>query len=187
MGGPRFAGFPAALAAALLVPAAVLGATTLGSPFDEDAVGGFVCGDEPGCVYIQTRLDGSKTRAPFDGVIKSFRAQLEDPGRLQVYDKRKGGRFKLLRQSKRFEGSAPEIERYETNLRIKRGDYIGIRMSFGGQLYYAPGQGCYKRFVVVGVGEAAKPDPDLSGCEAEAELRFNARVTKPGPHAGHGH
>ena len=188
MGRGLYAGAAAIVAvAALMVPAAVLGAATLGSHFDDDPIGGLVCSEEPGCVFIQTKLDGAKTRAPFDGVIKSFKAQLEDPGRLQVYDKLKSGKFKLLRQSKRFEGVAPDVKRYTANLRISKGDYIGIRMAVGGQLYYAPGTGCAKGFLAIPVGKAAKPDPDRDRCGEESELRFNARISKPGPHAGHGH
>jgi hypothetical protein len=133
--------------------------------------------DGPGdCILLQTKLPGAKVRAPFSGRIRKWR--VATPGineyQLVVMRKRDGGKFKAVSASLTENTTGAGTYSFATNLRIKKGDYVGVLgISFQGldnsdarrALFNPP----------LALGGIGKPTNRVPG-----ELLYNATVKRPG-------
>jgi hypothetical protein len=120
------------LLAVALVPRA--SGATLGTPnvHGGSADYGTGCADmEPSCMYVQTKIPGALTRAPFSGIIKKWR--LSEPGpysaQLVVVRKHDDGSYEAIRASDIGPVPSSGTYRFPTHLRIRKGDYIGLQGS----------------------------------------------------------
>lgn len=124
-----------------LVPGA--GARTLGQVAPPNLGGCVNCN-----IFQQTTAPGAPSyRVPAGRwTIKRWSSQGGDTdpaqARLRVYRPTKtAGRFKLIRQSAVETVPADASPRFETNIRVKRGDRLGIRTSGGASAGYDAGTG----------------------------------------------
>jgi hypothetical protein len=121
---------PIAVAAALSVPS-VAGAATLGSTHvSSNSNSGAFCGGFETCGYVQTALPNATTRAPFDGRIRQWKVNLEDPGSVQllVVRKQPGGGFKAVESSAARTTSTDGVKTFGANLPIRKGDFVGLNL-----------------------------------------------------------
>ena len=120
----------AAFVAALSVPS-VAGAATLGSTHvSSNSNSGAFCGGFETCGYVQTALPNATTRAPFDGRIRQWKVNLEDPGSVQllVVRKQPGGGFKAVESSAVRTTSTGGVKTFGANLAIRKGDFAGLNL-----------------------------------------------------------
>jgi hypothetical protein len=131
------------------------------------------CTADPFCTLAQTKLAGDAMRAPFSGTITHW--NMTEPNGsfwLQVLRKHGHGRYESLRSSDptNVTSAAGEIKRFDTHLRIHRGDYVAI----GADDFYASSfadfdgaaQGFCRKGFVPGLedGDRSEPNPGYSGC-----------------------
>jgi hypothetical protein len=152
------------------------GAVTLGSRnLSVDPEFGTGCDlPDTDCILLQTKLPGTKVRAPFSGKIRKWRIVTPTITEYQlvVMRKRKNGRFKAVGASLAEETVGAGRYTFETNVRIKKGDYIGI-LGDSFQGINRP-RARYGRFVPPpALGDAAKPVSKGSD-----ELLYNATLKR---------
>jgi hypothetical protein len=120
----------------LLASAAVFTTTataaTLGTSNVHEASAdyGTGCADmEPTCMYVQTKIPGALTRAPFSGTITKWKMAQPGPYESQLVVVRKfhDGSFEAIRASDPETTPASGTYAYPTHLRIKKGEYIGLQ------------------------------------------------------------
>jgi hypothetical protein len=132
------------------------------------------CTIDPFCTFAQTTLGGDAMSAPFSGTISRWRA-MQPNGTLwlQVLRRHRHGRYEALRSSdpETVTSAAGEIKGFDTNLRIRRGDYVAIVADdfFSSSIGSRDGlsRGFCRRGFVPGLedGDSAKPNPGYSGCK----------------------
>lgn len=123
-------GAAAASVVALGAPAAA-GAVTLGSThIAQGSQGGIFCGGFPNCAFTQTSLPGATTKAPFNGRIKAWKVNLQDPGSLQllVLRKRDDGGFKAVDASSPRTTDVDEVNKFRANVPVRKGELIGLNL-----------------------------------------------------------
>ncbi len=126
-------------AAAALAGTALSGTSkvTLGSSLEgtPSASLGFSCGVEDPCVLQQAKLTGQVVRAPFDGTIRKWAFKTSDSAdnpyklRVRVLRKQSRTRYHFVGRSKPgLILEKPGTYRFKTNLKIKKGDSIGLEL-----------------------------------------------------------
>jgi hypothetical protein len=152
-------------------------AALLGNPDMEYATSDFGsgCGDPGPCLYIQTKLPGADVRAPFKGTITKWR--MAQPGSesagLVVLRKRDNGKFKSIRQSATETTPGPGSYTYETQLKIKRGDYIGVS---GESLIGRDNS--FGRYSLINPAPPMGGSGELNFAPVEDELLYNATLKR---------
>ena len=122
-----------AIVATALTPAAA-GAMRLGPSFSAgDADYGAGCSGA-NCIVMQRKLPGATLKAPFSGRVKkwSFRSPGPYTYALIVLRPDGSGGFELIRASDSEHAIAQGKWTFSTNLRIRKGDRVGIYMSAPG-------------------------------------------------------
>lgn len=177
---PLFAAILAlvALVAALSVPSAA-GAVTLGSTHvSSNSNSGAFCGGFETCGYVQTALPNATTRAPFDGRIRQWRVNLEDPGSVQllVVRKQPGGGFKAVEDSTVRTTSTDGVKTFGANLPIRKGDFVGLNLlDMDVSLHTLDSMGAPLQFFTpsFGVGDVQQPFAPFFN---STEFLFNAQL-----------
>jgi len=124
--------------ALVLAPAAVgakrvtIGSDLKGSP---SVSAGYGCGSTDPCVIQQLSLSGHRTKARFRGTIRKWRyrtvAEPDADGyslRLRVVRKVAPGEFRFVGRSSRGLIDEPGRHAFKTDLRVRRGDFIGLQL-----------------------------------------------------------
>ena len=75
-------------------------------------------------------MPNATTRAPFDGRIRQWKVNLEDPGSVQllVVRKQPGGGFKAVESSAVRTTSTGGVKTFGANLAIRKGDFAGLNL-----------------------------------------------------------
>ena len=118
-----------AMVAAVALPTTAW-AMKLGTPqFRYDDLDlGVGCGEPSAtCVWMQRKLAGATLKAPFTGTVRKWRIATPTPGLygLAVMHKQPDGEFKWVRASDN-ESAGGTAETFETKLKIRRGDRVGV-------------------------------------------------------------
>jgi hypothetical protein len=160
------------LALGILAATALAGKQArLGPELPRNADFGKGCGFPEGCIYFNTRLGKRNSGAPFGGRVVSWRIQgATGTFALDVIRPLGGGTFKLVRESPLVgvDVAFDEVERLDANLKIARGDYVGVyetsTSSFAGE-EDPPKGSCFKALVPAPeVGGQAEPNPNYASC-----------------------
>jgi hypothetical protein len=162
---------------ALVAPAAaqgtLLGAANLNGPSDSSQS----CSVNPSCTYIQTKVPGGKAKAPFNGHVRKWRISLGLAGSAQLVVAKRlaNGEFKVLRASD-VESGVTGVNRYTTDLRIRRGQYTGVSLSDGAAVSQFDDAGAQRRGFVpaIPVGTSAPPNPSYT--ISDKTLQLNATL-----------
>lgn len=173
----------------LLVPSAT--AARIGPPTStlDDWNFGRVCAG-PSCTFTNVRLADANTRAPHGGTITRWRAHVGNLGgpaglvRLQVLRRTvnepgwAADEFSVIRESAEMEASVDDVYTFDTSLRIRKGDYIGLGAASASTEVFgrdeAPGNR-YLDFVPMLEPGTAASTPGTSG-ENAARMLFNAKL-----------
>lgn len=143
----------------------------------------WTCSSEPFCTFVQTKIDGDAIRAPFSGKITKWQV-MEPSGtlRLQVLRRRDNGTFKALRSSNSVHvASQPnQVKGFDTHLRIRKGDYVGVRVyaGFGASVGADGGLDngfCFKGFTP-GMEDGESAPPSMFGGACTWLLLYNATL-----------
>jgi hypothetical protein len=131
IGGPIRAGIALAMVLIIAASAAPAGAVQLGNPNSSynDTDYGIACDTAPACLWMQTKIPGQVTRAPFNGVITGWRFTEPaggETGQLVVMRKAKHGKFTAIRASDPETTPDPGTFAFDTHLKAKKGDYIAL-------------------------------------------------------------
>ncbi len=184
------AGMVGGLCLAIIVPsgasAATIGSDLKGSP---DPGSGYSCGiGIASCAVQQLELPADRTRAPFRGVIRSWRFRTvvdpETPGgwkfRLRVVRKTGPGQFKFVRKSKPGRVKKPGRHRFKSHLRIKKGDFIALQLpghdnpNIQGFYVQRPGAESAAWFPAPANGEGGPP----TDADSNQEFLYNATIKR---------
>ncbi len=162
-----------ALVAATAAQGALLGTSNLNGPSTSSQS----CSVNPSCTYIQTKVPGGDAKAPFNGHVRKWRVSLGLAGSAQlvVVKRLASGEFKVLRASD-VESGGTDVNRYTTNLRIKRGQYTGVSLSDGAAVSQFDDAGAQRRGFVpaIPVGTSAPPNPSYTS--ADKSIQLNATL-----------
>jgi len=173
-----------ALAAALLVMPQSARGVVLGADVTASSGGAPSCTFPSHCTFVQTRLPGRATKAPFDGRITRFRVQ-EPKGTLwlQVVKRRPSGKFVATDSSgfKTPQGVGDnEVLPFKANLDIRKGQYVAISLEdFGASALNGTvdPDACHKGFVP-GLEEGVPAAPNLGFTGCGTVLLYNATLRK---------
>jgi hypothetical protein len=170
------------LALGILAATALAGKQArLGPELPRDADFSKGCGAAQGCIYFNNRLAKRSAGAPFGGKVVSWRIQgATGTFALDVIRPLRGGTFKLVREGPLVAVNVAfdEVERLDANLKIAKGDYVGIyetgTSSFAGE-EDPPKGSCFKALVPAPeVGGQAEPNPNYASCGTIA--LYNAKI-----------
>jgi hypothetical protein len=117
----------AALVLTASASAVTIGSTHVGAPFAYN----LYCGGNPSCSLAQTRLPGAAiVKAPSNGHITQWKVSVLTPGKLRllVLEKVAPGQFKALAQSGQRSPGATGVRKFETNLGVKKGNFIALSL-----------------------------------------------------------
>ena len=167
----------AATLVALVVPSAAQGALIGAANVAGPSSSSQSCSVNPSCTYIQTRVPGGDAMAPFTGHVRKWRISLGLAGSAQLVVAKRlaNGEFKVLRASD-VESGGTGVNRYGTDLRIKRGQVTGVSLSDGAAVGQFDDAGAQRRGFVpaIPVGTSAPPDPSYA--VADKTIQLNATL-----------
>jgi hypothetical protein len=165
-----------ALVASAPIPATA-GAVTLGSRSlgIQPELGATCDAADVQCIWVNTRIPGAEVRAPFSGRIRKWR--VVTPGinvyQLVVMRKQANGKFKAVETSDVEETDGAGTHGFETNVRIKKGDYIGIRGEVFQGFDYARARAARFGPPIAPIGESVEP-----ALRSSREFLYNATLKR---------
>ncbi len=139
------------------------------------------CGEASGCIHLQARLAGDPVRAPLAGTATKLNIQAPSGSLgLVVLRKRPSGEFKHVRSTALapMSGIPTDVVTRTVDLRVRRGDYLGVRVSMGssfGTQFSGLGNCKFGLVPPPAVGASSVPNPSYTGCART--LFYNVRIT----------
>jgi hypothetical protein len=119
---------------AVLASAPAAWAATIGADIHQTPTNGFGCGTTT-CLVLVTRFATGEARAPFDGVITTWRLHHGTTTqplklRLRVAKRAGSGKWRFLRSTKAhtIPTNSTGISRFHAHTKVEKGDFLAIEM-----------------------------------------------------------
>jgi hypothetical protein len=136
------------------------------------------CSANPSCTYVQVKVPGGDAKAQSTGRVKTWRVSLGFGGKVQLVVAKRldSGKFKVLRTSPEKTGGTAALNKYSANLRIKKGQFIGVNLTKGAGVSQFADPGAERRGFVPAIPTGTSVSPSPSYSVSDVTLKLNATI-----------